>query len=51
MITRTPNLELLLYKTQQLLANDEEFKQTIANIKAEKNMNRVYLDFNVECFP
>mgnify|MGYP000767839938 CR=1 FL=1 len=51
MVTRTPNLELLLYKTQQLLANDEEFKQAIANIKAEKNMNRVYLDFNVECFP
>lgn len=51
MIAKTPNLELLLYKAQQLLANDEDFKQAVANAKAEKKTSWVPLDFDVECFP
>ena len=51
MNARIPNLELLLYKAQQALAHDPDFVQKIAEMKQSKNHNKVYLDFDVECFP
>ena len=51
MTARIPNLELLLYKAQQALAHDPDFVQKIAEMKQSKNHNKVYLDFDVECFP
>lgn len=44
-----PNLELLLYKTQQLLAHDESFIKAVAEKK--KDEKHVFLDFNIETFP
>lgn len=46
-----PNLELLLYKAQQLLSHDEEFIRAIAEVKQSKNKEYVRPDFEVECFP
>lgn len=51
MAARIPNLELLLYKAQQALAHDPDFVQKIAEMKQSKNYNKVYLDFDIECFP
>jgi hypothetical protein len=47
-LKRVPNLELVLYKAQQLLANDKEFVQTLADLKEQgKNF---YIDFDMEVF-
>lgn len=46
-----PNLELLLYKAQQLLSHDEEFIRAITEAKRDKNRQYVRPDFDVECFP
>ena len=44
-----PNLELLLYKAQVLLAKDENF---VAAVRAKKESRRFFsLDFVVEVFP
>ena len=43
-----PNLELLLYKAQQLLSHDEEFIRAIAEVKQSKNKEYVRPDFEVE---
>ena len=44
-----PNLELLLYKAQVVLAKDENF---VAAVRAKKESRRVFsLDFVVEVFP
>lgn len=51
MNARIPNLELLLYKVQQALAHDPDFVQKIAEMKQSKNHNKVYIDFDIECFP
>ena len=51
MNARIPNLELLLYKAQQALAHDPDFVQKIAEMKQSKNYNKVYLDFDIDCFP
>lgn len=44
-----PNLELLVYKAKQLLADDEEFKAAYQDLK-EKHKH-VFLDFDVSVFP
>lgn len=44
-----PNLELLLYKAQQLLAHDESFIKAVSEKK--KDEKHVFLDFNIETFP
>lgn len=44
-----PNLELVLYKTQQLLMNDKEFIQTIAELK-EQGKNP-YINLSLDVFP
>lgn len=44
-----PNLELLLYKAQQLLAHDESFVKKVAEKK--KDEKHIYLDFDIETFP
>lgn len=47
-LNRVPNLELVLYKAQQLLANDKEFVTTLADLKKEgKNF---YIDFTLDVF-
>lgn len=44
-----PNLELLLYKAQTLLAKDEKF---VAAVNAKKDNKQFFgLDFTVEVFP
>lgn len=44
-----PNLELLLYKAQQLLAHDESFIKAVSEKK--KDEKHIFLDFNIETFP
>ena len=49
MVMRVPNLELVLYKAQQLLARDKEFVDTLAERrKTEKHLR---IDFTLEVFP
>lgn len=49
MIRRVPNLELVLYKAQQLLAQDKEFVNELAERrKTEKHLR---IDFSLEVFP
>lgn len=43
-----PNLELLLYKAQQLLAHDEEFIKALQKLKDE--LNHLTVDFDVIVF-
>lgn len=43
-----PNLELLLYKAQQLLAHDEEFIKALQKRKDE--LNHISVDFDVTVF-
>ena len=43
-----PNLELLLYKAQQILAHDEEFIAALNEKKKERS--HVSVDFDVEVF-
>lgn len=43
-----PNLELVLYKANQLLANDKEFNQIIADLK--KQGKNFYIDFTLDVF-
>ena len=50
MKAKIPNLELLLYKAQQILAHDPDFIQMIAVIMGNDNHEKVNLDFSVECF-
>lgn len=47
-LKRVPNLELVLYKAQQLLANDKEFVQTLAELKEQGK--DFYIDFDMEVF-
>lgn len=47
-LKRVPNLELVLYKAQQLLANDKEFVQTLAELK--EHGKNFYIDFDMEVF-
>lgn len=49
MVMRVPNLELVLYKAQQLLARDKEFVDVLAERrKTEKHLR---IDFTLEVFP
>lgn len=49
MVMRVPNLELVLYKAQQLLARDKEFVDVLAERrKTEKHLR---IDFTLEAFP
>lgn len=49
MVMRVPNLELVLYKAQQLLAQDKEFVNELAERrKTEKHLR---IDFTLEVFP
>lgn len=49
MVMRVPNLELVLYKAQQLLARDKEFVDVLAEKrKTEKHLR---IDFTLEVFP
>lgn len=47
-----PNLELLLYKAQQILSNDKDFVSTFNKVCAEAKSKGYFLapDFNVEVF-
>lgn len=45
-----PNLELLIYKAQQLLAHDEEFLKTLKEIKDKGNLKHLSVDFDVIVF-
>ena len=49
MVMRVPNLELVLYKAQQLLSRDKEFVDVLAERrKTEKHLR---IDFTLEVFP
>lgn len=49
MVMRVPNLELVLYKAQQLLSRDKEFVDVLAERrKTEKHLR---IDFALEVFP
>lgn len=48
-MTSLPNLELLVYKAQQILAHDEEFIADVAEKK--KTMKHARPSFSVEVFP
>ena len=49
MVMRVPNLELVLYKAQQLLSRDKEFVDVLAErCKTEKHLR---IDFTLEVFP
>ena len=45
-----PNLELLIYKAQQLLAHDEEFLRSLKEIKEQGNLKHLSVDFDVIVF-
>lgn len=47
-VNRVPNLELVLYKAQQILAHDKDFIRTLTERKKENK--HVYMDFTVETF-
>lgn len=48
---RLPNLELLLYKAQDILAHDKEFLEAVTAKKKETKVNHVMVDFDVMVFP
>lgn len=49
MVMRVPNLELVLYKAQQILSRDKEFVDVLAERrKTEKHLR---IDFTLEVFP
>ena len=50
-MTHYPNLELLEYKTKQLLSQDKEFLSAVEAYKKENNTNYVAFDFNTTMFP
>lgn len=49
MVMRVPNLELVLYKAQQLLARDKEFVDVLA--ERRKTEKHLHIDFTLEVFP
>ena len=49
MVMRVPNLELVLYKAQQLLSRDKEFVDVLA--ERRKTEKHLCIDFTLEVFP
>lgn len=49
MVMRVPNLELVLYKAQQLLSRDKEFVDVLA--ERRKTEKHLHIDFTLEVFP
>lgn len=46
---RVPNLELVLYKAQQLLAHDKEFVEALK--EKRKTEKHLHIDFSLDVFP
>ena len=48
MNVRVPNLELVLYKAQQLLAQDKEFVETLSKLREDNK--HIFVDFDITVF-
>lgn len=50
-MAQLPNLELLLYKAQDILAHDKEFIETLQKRKSENRVHHIGIEFDVKVFP